>query len=277
MLFSTQYADLLGRLELSDITEVNKRTGVGVKMVPPTMIQIDMSDGNLPTCGVRRTYPRTAAVEIAWFLQATQDVKWMHQYNVHIWDKFADDDGNVVSYGWRMRKHFGFDQLEFAIIMLRQNPTDRQAVISLWDPKEDILDPRGPKPCPTQFQVTSMPNGIGKRALNFTAYLRSSDVFVGLPYDVMGFAMLMGLMANDLGMGLGYLTVFIAHPHLYEPHWEMAHKALADGLYIEPRLPMPEFMFNGFNCDKYIKYWEKADNDALLSYPRYNPRPEVML
>lgn len=247
--FEDVYAGLLQRLLASRLREVNGRTGAGVRLLPAAeSFVLDLSDQRLPVPGLRRTYARTAAAEVAWFLMGSRDVTWLRKY-APIWDKFVEEDGVTVdsAYGYRWRNHFGRDQLGDAIRALVNDPSDRRVFVSAWDPAQDGLG-RAAKnvPCPVGFTLSIVDNH-----LNSSLLIRSSDVFVGLPYDVMGHAILMDCVASEIRerrrhgtMGrllLGTMHVTLAHPHLYECHWEMA-KVCVDG----PRLGQPNTQLLGW-------------------------------
>lgn len=211
--------------------EINARTNVAIRVVDPYSFTVDLSSGELPMCGIRKTWPKTAAAEIAWFLQGRKDIDFIRSY-APIWDKFVEEDGQTVeaAYGYRWRNHFGRDQIDDAIKALVSNKTDRRVFISAWDPAMDGLGvPSKNVPCPVGFTLS-----ITDNKLNSTLLIRSSDVFVGLPYDVMGHALLMtAIMASIRHEGagliplqLGKMHVTLAHPHLYEPHLEMVDEAL---------------------------------------------------
>lgn len=273
-----QYMTLLESLLTSDFEEKNERTGANIKLIPPTTIQLDLSDNCLPTIGVRKTNPRTAAVEMTWFLQGEQNLSHLHKYNCHIWDKFTTNGSVTSAYGYRMRRYFTFDQLKMAASRLCFNPTDRQVIVQLWSAL-DLGVSTESKPCPTHFQLTTLPrNPAGDRYLNMSVYMRSSDVFVGLPYDIMGFAMLMKMFTDQLGTDMGYLTFFLGHPHLYEAHWDMAKEALKSPIY-EPSLPFPEYNLDTATLypDAYIKYWANLQRHMAESFPPFTPLPEVIV
>lgn len=201
--------------------EKNERTGVQVKVGRGgTSFRVDLSDGILPTVGYRKTFPKSAAAEIAWYLQGTQNADFIRKY-APLWDKFVeqlpDCEGVKAAYGYRWRNHFGRDQIRLAIEALRKDPSDRRCYISAWDPSEDGLGAVGQRnvPCPTSFTFS-----ILHGELHSSLFLRSSDVFVGLPYDVMGHALLMDAVATELRIKPGVMHVTLAHAHLYECHWK---------------------------------------------------------
>lgn len=275
--------------------EVNARTNVAIRVVDPFSFTVDLSSGDLPMCGIRKTWPKTAAAEIAWFLQARQNVNFIRSY-APIWDKFVEEDGQTVeaAYGFRWRNHFGRDQIEDAINALASNKTDRRVFISAWDPANDGLGrPSRNVPCPVGFTLS-----ITDGRLNSTLLIRSSDVFVGLPYDVMGHALLMtAILASlrhknprDLSLlQLGKMHVTLAHPHLYEPHLDMVDTALSlipneQGTWyaISTGIPMPQtWTVNRIVSvpDAYVAEIARRYSDRNGEYPTpgYSCKPELIV
>lgn len=230
--FPDIYETLLWRLLRRGIVETNERTGKQVKVYPfgPMSFSLDLSSGVLPVSGNRKLFPSTAAAETAWYLMGTQDPSFMMRHAKVVWEKFVEpsDAGPIVkaAYGYRWRRHFGRDQIALAVEALRANPTDRRIWVNAWDPSEDGLGAKGQLnvPCPVGFSFSILDGRLQSSYL-----LRSSDVFVGLPYDVMGHAMLMSCVATDLGVPLGHMHFTLAHPHIYDVHWDMAMQSIEAG------------------------------------------------
>ena len=273
--FHEVYPDLLEELLASPLVEVNARTGSEIRMLPgPTSFKLDMTDQLLPVCGVRRLYPRTAAAEVAWFVRGEQSVGWLEKYAA-IWKKFVEDDGDTIlaAYGYRWRRHFGRDQLADAVQALRDDPTNRRVYVTAWDAASDGLTAKGQRnvPCPVGFTL-SVIGGLLHSAL----LIRSSDVFVGLPYDVMGHAMLMAALAASIGlMGLGTMHVTLAHPHLYAKHYEMARECLGQNVVPDkPKLLSWNLASVEADPDGYVWANSKAAQD--VEWPAFAPRPEVI-
>lgn len=313
--FHRVYRSLLIEL-LGSAAEVNERTGVRVKVIfGGTSFSLDLRDRVMPTCGLRRTWPRVAAAETAWYVSGEQDVTWMRKH-APIWDKFVEEiplgldlslfdplvpmpaslrfrtkdvrmtdgstqrvqdgpeffDGVSAAYGYRWRRHFGRDQLRLAVDALRANPTDRRVVVSAWDPAEDGLGAEGQKnvPCPAMFTLS-----ISEGHLHSTMLLRSSDVFVGLPYDVLGHALLMDAVAAELGVPLGTAQFTLAHAHLYESHWEMAREAVRQ-LPVVPDQSLPGWTLRAIETHRDM-YVEAVRRDSSAhEWPTYRPSPEVV-
>lgn len=278
--FSEQYARLLTRLTSPEAAvEVNERTGKVIRALHGSAtITVDLWDGFIPVCGVRRLRPHVAAAEVAWFLSGRDDLDWMRTKSL-IWNKFTEEDGRTVrgAYGHRWRRHFGRDQIALAVEALRKNPSDRRVLVSAWDPAFDGLGADGQRsvPCPACFTL-SVVDGV----LHSTVLMRSSDVFVGLPYDVMGHAMLMHVLAKTIGCpdGVGKMTFTLAHPHLYGVHVDAACNCLEE--YLSPT--------QGFAA---LKAWDlsavEQDPDGFVTeysrqalavkWPSIDPRPELIV
>ena len=275
--FAHVYADILdwvlrSREELNERTQTRIRVGRG-----GTAFSVDLSQGILPTIGLRKTFPKTAAAEMAWFLLGRQSTNFIATYTP-MWNKFVDelgpnDFGVTAAYGYRWRRHFGRDQLQEAMTALRRDPSDRRCYISAWDPANDgcgVLNQKN-VPCPVGFSLS-----IQGDELHSTLTLRSSDVFVGLPYDVMGHALLMSAVASELKVMPGILHVALAHVHLYESHWEMAAEAMRQTPVV-PRLLLPGWSVSQIvdAPDEFVtKYGVVA---ARMQWPEFNPRPNVVV
>lgn len=255
------------------VTEVNTRTGHEIRMLPyPIGFQVDLRSDHIPLPGNRRVFPQTAAAEQAWFLSGKRDVNWLRKY-CKIWDKFTEDDGVTVdaAYGYRWRSHFGRDQLGLAIDALEKNPTDRRVFVSAWDPAMDGLGAEGQRnvPCPVGFTLS-----VVEGHLNSALMIRSSDVFVGLPYDVIGHALLMDAVAVSLGVrGLGWMHVTLAHPHIYDVHYDMARESLGRTWAEKPVMPSWSVEEIEADPDGYVAK-VKALTDRVRPHD-FNPKPEV--
>lgn len=286
--FYDTYGGLLAWV-FSGHVETNVRTGTQVKVGRGgTSFRVDLSDGMLPTIGFRKTFPKSAAAEIAWYVLGDQDATFIRKY-APLWDKFVEDldrlafdpdglpycenfKGVKAAYGYRWRNHFDRDQLGLAVRALRADPSDRRVYISAWDPAEDGLGAQGQKnvPCPAAFTF-SVQNG----ELHSSFFIRSSDLFVGLPYDVMGHALLMDAVAHELRLQPGIMHVTLAHAHLYDCHWKLVEEMLGKEVVVPP-MPLPGWTLTQIenHPDDYVH--RIADEAKTFTWPAYNPRPEVV-
>ncbi|QDH84303.1 putative thymidylate synthase [Achromobacter phage vB_AxyS_19-32_Axy16] len=285
--FAKQYRHIIkGMIDGTNIVEQhNERTGEIVRTMPGGLSWgFWIANRMAPTIDLRRTYIKTAAAECAWFAQGTQDTSWIKKH-CKIWEKFEEPVGFAFldgqshemmgvknAYGYRYRNHFGRDQLQDAINALQMDPSSRQIYISAWDPASDGLLNRGEKnvPCPAAFTLNVL-NG----QLHSSYFLRSSDLFVGLPYDMLTHSLLVTAMADSLGIQPGYISVLIGHAHMYKKHQEMAMEALK---YQDeaPLIYMEKFPLAAIEAepDDFVAHYQVADSRA--SHPQYSCRPEVV-
>lgn len=266
--------------------ELNQRTGHSIRALRGgTSITIDLEDGMLPLVDCRKTFPKSAAAETAWYLLGRQETTFIDRYAKRMWDKFKEDDGTVkAAYGYRWRRHFSRDQLMDCVNALAKDPSDRRCYVSAWDPGEDGCGRQGQKnvPCPVGFTLS-----LAEGRLNSTLLIRSSDVFVGLPYDVMGHAMLMAAASASIaaasGRGvrqLGVMHVSIAHPHIYDSHYGMAWDCLQDFKY-DVRVVRPIVPLLGWSVGQVM---EEPDGFVAAykglqdwsEWPAFCPVPEVI-
>lgn len=218
---------------------VNGRTGVRTRELRGgASLKLDLSTDILPIPGNRAYYPKVAAAETAWQLMGTKDPSFMMEHAPRLWEKFIEDGEIKAAYGWRWRNAFGRDQLIDAIVALYDDPTSRQCWVQAWDPSSDGLGRKGPKniPCPVGFTL----NLDGDRRLHTCVFIRSSDAYVGLPYDVMNYAMLTKAIARTLEAEAGTLHVTLANVHLYEPHWAMAIEDLSSPWHLPEQYLMSD-------------------------------------
>lgn len=274
--FADTYESLVARImsEESDY-ELNERTRSAVSFLPDGYsFAIDLGDNVLPTCGLRRTRPHIAAAEVAWCFMGIPNVKWL-QKHTKIWNAFADDEGTIYeAYGYRWKYAFAHDQLETAILRLKNDPSDRRIWISSWDPRVDLKS-LGQKtvPCPVGFTLSTY-----EKRLNSSLMIRSSDVFIGLPLDVMRHALVMRAVANSLDMRLGYMRVTLANPHIYESHWDAALGMLNEDIRV-PDIRMPERPWTvdhvADHADNYVELVRSSASESD-GWPSYDPKVMVV-
>lgn len=272
MNFAEQYRSLLRSVLEEGYEEKNIRTGIRIKaLAGGTSFKLNLSNEILPTCGLRKTRPYIAAAELAWCLQGHDHIRWLQQYT-KTWNQFADSSGQLrQAYGHRWRTKFGIDQLTIGLQRLKDDPTDRRVWISSWDAGDDIR-PIGQKtvPCPVGFTLSTSPN-----RLNSTFVIRSSDLFYGLPYDVMRHAYLMAACVTELNLKLGFMLVTLAHPHLYEPQWEYA-KVMVEQPAIIPEFKMPKWTMEEILKNASVYVDQVKMSTVFFDWPKYNPKSEVV-
>lgn len=158
--------------------------------------------------------------EIQWYLSGSNKVEDIGKY-AKMWYDLSDDGKTVNSaYGYRIFHKFGFDQLQYCIDKLKKNPYDRQCILHI---KEASNKPTKDTPCTCLLQFTCF-NG----KLNLHTYMRSNDIWLGLPYDMGFFTVLLQIVAKEVGLPAGLYYHTVGDLHLYERHWDKNVEYSAD-------------------------------------------------
>lgn len=234
--FDKIYQNLVKEILENGIEDKNARSGVVCKALPGTHFNIDLQKG-FPLLTLRKLPLKIFIAEQIWFLLGENDPDWLRPFT-KIWDSFIEEDGKVTSYGYRWRKHFGRDQISELITHLKEFPTSRHGVVIAWDPLSDGLTgkPRKNVPCLFAFTV----NIIGGK-LCMHNVVRSNDVFLGLPHDVSGFALLQHIIAQELNVPVGIYSHSISNVHLYSDQYDAAlDLSIRVNTHQEIQLHLPE-------------------------------------
>jgi thymidylate synthase len=215
-----QYLDLLEEL-VNHGQESTDRTGVGTYRKAGHMMRFDLSQG-LPIVTTKKIHLKSVIHELLWVLSGDTNIKYLNDNGVHIWDEWADPDGDLGPiYGQQFRAWYdGFqanpiDQIQQAIDTLRTKPDDRGIIVTAWNPVE--LPYMALRPCHCLFQLITI-NG----KLNLEIYQRSCDVFLGCPFNIAFYALLTHMFAQQTSMEVGDLIWVGGDVHLYKNHVEQA-------------------------------------------------------
>lgn len=284
--FDFFYALILRAIVSNGYDSVNRRTGERVLNLQGGTSIYFFIDNMMPLISGRKTYPKTMAAEVAWYLKGTQDVRWLQKY-AKMWDLFVEDDGFTVknAYGYRWRNHFGRDQLKLAVDTLAEDWTSRQAVISAWDPSSDGLGNKDKNvPCPAMFTFNIKPGELGTEYLylHTSLFLRSSDFIVGLPYDIGGHALLMDAFCQSLSprldqtLKLGTVHASLADAHIYGSHLSIAGEMLEEYDPKQIKMPLPGWSIEEIEKDPdgYVEYVGELAKG--VDWPSFNPRPPIV-
>jgi thymidylate synthase len=181
--------------------------------------------------------------ELLWFVSGSSNIKYLQDHKIHYWDDFADKDlnlGPVYGVQWRRWKSPDgreIDQLAWAIDQIKNNPHSKAIIVSAWN-TADLEAMRLP-PCHTMFQFD-----VTKGKLRLQLYQRSSDVFLGLPFNIAQYALLLYMVAYLTGLEARELIVSVGNAHLYENHLEQAKEQL-----MRKPLPLPKLKITGKVAD----------------------------
>lgn len=208
------------------------RTGVGTRAVFGRQLRYDLSSGGFPRITTKYVPMKVVKGELLWFLRGEDNISWLQEQDVHIWDDWADTDGYVGPlYGVQWRNWgSAHDQIKRLIQGLRDDPHSRRHLVSAWnvgDLKEMAL-----APCHAFFQCYVSGNGH----LSLQVYQRSADLFLGLPCNIASYALLTHMLAQQTDLEVGELIWTGGDCHIYDNHVEQVKEQLRRAPYPFPRL-----------------------------------------
>ena len=257
-----EYKKLISEI-LNRGLDKSDRTGTGTKSVFGRTIRHDMSDG-FPILTGKRISFNAARTELLWILNGRTDLKYLEDNGVKYWRPDYERSGRTDEtlgpvYGKQWRDFNGVDQIKNLVYSINTNPDSRRLIVSAWAPHE--LDEMALPPCHYAFQVY-INNGV----MDLMWQQRSADVFLGLPYDITMYGLLLEMLAQGAGLKAGQLIGQLGDCHLYNNHLEQAEEYRN-----RPRRAMPQL-----ELDRGIyKSW---DNDGLyipekdqIKLNNYNP------
>ena len=226
-----QYHDQL-RLILDQGTPSSDRTGTGTTSYFGMQARYPLSDG-FPLVTTKKLHLRSIIHELLWFLSGDTNIKYLKDNGVSIWDEWADQNGDlgpVYGYQWRnfpaLKNDDGIlsrgsvDQIEELIHLIKTSPDSRRMIVSAWNPA-DVPDMALP-PCHTLWQVRI----IGGK-LHLQLYQRSADMFLGVPFNIASYALLLVMLAHVTGYEPGDFVHTIGDAHIYSNHMEQVATQLA--------------------------------------------------
>ena len=231
-----QYLDLL-REVLEEGVVRDDRTGTGTRSVFGRQLRYDLADG-FPVLTTKRLHLRSIIVELLWFLRGDTNIDFLHRHGVSIWDEWADEHGDLGPvYGsqwrsWPTRDGRSIDQIAAVIERIRSEPTSRRLIVSAWNVAE--VDSMALPPCHTLFQFY-----VASGRLSCQLYQRSGDLFLGVPFNIASYSLLLMMVAQACGLEAGEFVHTFGDAHLYSNHVDQAREQLTR----EPR-PLPRMRLN---------------------------------
>jgi len=238
-----QYLDILNRI-LTEGTPKGDRTGTGTVSIFGTQSRYPLSEG-FPLLTTKKLYLKGIIYELLWFLQGSTNIRYLQEHNVHIWDEWADTDGElgpVYGHQWRSWPDYEggvIDQIQMVVDQLKHNPNSRRMIVSAWNVAE--VNRMALPPCHTIFQFyVDYPDGQDAPGrLSLQLYQRSADTFLGVPFNIASYALLLQMMAQVTGLRPGDFIHTTGDTHLYQNHLEQARLQLTR----QPR-PLPRMTLN---------------------------------
>ena len=231
-----QYQDLLRRI-LDEGVVKSDRTGTGTKSVFGHQMRFDLSQG-FPLVTTKKLHLKSIIYELLWFLRGDTNVKYLQDHGVSIWDEWADEDGNlghIYGYQWRSWPDYRgghIDQIREVVDQIQHNPDSRRMIVSAWNVAD--LRTMNLPPCHLLFQFY-----VAEGRLSLQLYQRSADTFLGVPFNIASYALLLTMVAQVCGLQPGEFVHTTGDTHLYLNHLDQARLQLTR----EPR-PLPRLVVN---------------------------------
>ncbi len=231
------YLDLLEDI-LNNGIEKSDRTGTGTISVFGRQFRHDLNNG-FPLLTTKKVHFKSIANELIWFLNGGTNINWLNENGVTIWDEWAIEDGELGPiYGkqwtaWPTREGGTINQIDYVVNCLRNNPNSRRILFHGWNveylpdesvsPQDNVKEGRmALPPCHLLYQFN-----VANDQLSSQLYIRSSDTFLGLPYNIASLALLTHMLAQQCDLDLGEIIISTGDSHLYLNHMEQVQTQLS--------------------------------------------------
>ena len=254
-----QYLDLLQHV-LDNGTLKHDRTGTGTKSVFGYQIRCNLADG-FPLLTTKKVHLKSIIYELLWFLRGDTNVHWLQEHGVRIWHEWADENGElgpVYGHQWRSWPDYNggaIDQIAQVVDQIKHNPDSRRMLVSAWNVAE--VNKMALPPCHTMFQFY-----VANGKLSLQLYQRSADLFLGVPFNIASYALLLMMVAKVCGLEPGEFIHTFGDAHIYLNHFEQVKLQLTR----EPR-PLPRMVINRDVTDIFDFKYEDFTIEGYDPYP----------
>lgn len=256
-----QYLDLLQHVLDHGIFKED-RTGTGTHSVFGYQMRFDLQNG-FPLLTTKKLHLKSIIHELLWFLKGDTNVKYLQENGVRIWNEWADENGDlghIYGYQWRSWPDYDgghIDQIKEAIDTIQNNPDSRRIIVSAWNVAD--LPQMNLPPCHAFFQFY-----VANGKLSLQLYQRSADIFLGVPFNIASYALLLMMVAQVTGLEAGDFVHTLGDAHIYNNHIEQVREQLSR----EPR-DLPKMKLNP---DVKSIFDFKYEDFELTDY---NPHPHI--
>ncbi|MGM9805256.1 MAG: thymidylate synthase [Candidatus Aphodosoma sp.] len=256
-----QYLDLLHKVETEGVFK-SDRTGTGTISIFGYQMRFDLADG-FPLLTTKKLHLKSIIYELLWFLNGDTNVHYLQEHGVRIWNEWADENGDlghIYGYQWRSWPDYKgghIDQIAGVINQIKNNPDSRRLIVSSWNVAD--IDNMNLPPCHAFFQFY-----VAGGKLSLQLYQRSADIFLGVPFNIASYALLLMMVAQVTGLQPGTFVHTLGDAHIYSNHREQVSLQLTR----EPRrLPLMKI-----NPDVKNIFDFKYEDFELVDY---NPHPHI--
>ena len=256
-----QYLDLCKKV-LSEGTIKHDRTGTGTISIFGYQMRFNLADG-FPMLTTKKLHLKSIIHELLWFLQGDTNVRYLQENGVRIWNEWADENGElgpVYGHQWRSWPDYdgnSIDQISNVVNQIKNNPDSRRMIVSAWNVAE--VEKMALPPCHSLFQFY-----VADGKLSLQLYQRSADIFLGVPFNIASYALLLQMMAQVTGLEAGTFVHTLGDAHIYTNHIEQVKLQLSR----EPKA-LPQMLINPDVKDIFGFKFE----DFTLS--NYDPHPHI--
>lgn len=215
-----QYIDLLHKI-MDEGTFKPDRTGTGTKSIFGYQMRFDMSEG-FPLLTTKKIHLKSIIYELLWFIKGDTNIKYLNDNGVTIWNEWADENGNLGNvYGHQWRSWQGadgrvIDQISDSVNLIKTDPDSRRIIVSAWNVGD--LEKMALPPCHAMFQFY-----VANDRLSLHLYQRSADVFLGVPFNIASYALLLQMMSQVTGYTPGEFIHTLGDAHIYTNHFEQVN------------------------------------------------------
>ena len=262
-----QYLSLLNRILTEGATKTD-RTGTGTMSVFGNQMRFNLADG-FPLLTTKKVHLKSIIYELLWFLRGDTNVHWLQEHGVRIWNEWADENGDlgpVYGHQWRSWPDYNggtIDQIQNVLDLIRNHPDSRRMIVSAWNPAEVEQMALPPCHCLFQFYVAD-----GKLSLQL--YQRSADTFLGVPFNIASYALLLQMMAQVSGLEAGDFIHTTGDTHLYLNHLDQARLQLTR----TPR-PLPKMRINPDVKNLFDFHYEDFQLEGYDPWPHISAQVSV--
>ena len=256
-----QYLDLLRDIRDNGVDKAD-RTGTGTRSVFGRQLRFNLADG-FPLLTTKKLHLKSIIYELLWFLNGDTNVKYLQDHGVRIWNEWAGPDGDlghIYGYQWRSWPDYrggSIAQIAQAVDDIKNNPDSRRIIVSAWNVAD--LPQMNLPPCHAFFQFY-----VADGRLSLQLYQRSADTFLGVPFNIASYALLLMMMAQVTGLEAGDFIHTLGDTHIYHNHFEQVEEQLGR----EPR-QLPRMVINPEVKDIFSFSYD----DFRLE--DYNPHPHI--
>ncbi len=237
-------------------TDKTDRTGTGTRSVFGYQMRFDLSQG-FPLVTTKKLHLKSIIYELLWFLKGDTNIKYLKDNGVSIWDEWADENGDLGPvYGAQWRSWQGangktIDQITEVIDQIKKNPDSRRLIVSAWNVTE--IPNMALAPCHAMFQFY-----VADGKLSLQLYQRSADVFLGVPFNIASYALLLMMVAQVCDLEVGEFVYTFGDVHIYNNHFEQVEKQLSrepkslPTMKLNPKIKnIFDFDFDDFTLENY--------------------------